>query len=97
MPENVLARLFEHNHWANLEIVRVCSDLNAGQLDAEPGAATRGSIRITLRHLIESQQNLYCQLVGQAPRFSWDAPPSFDDLLEALTYSGEGLLDLARV
>jgi len=31
-----LVRLFEHNNWANLQILQACSALSDEQLDAEP-------------------------------------------------------------
>ena len=50
----ILVRLFEHNHWANLQLIQTCSALSAEQLDAEPQSATKGSIRLTLykNHLV---------------------------------------------
>ena len=36
MTENILGRLFEHNNWANLQIIQACSALSDEQLDAEP-------------------------------------------------------------
>jgi uncharacterized damage-inducible protein DinB len=56
MAESILVRLFEHNNWANLRIIRACSALSDAQLDAEPQSATKGSIRLTLIHLVASQQ-----------------------------------------
>ena len=56
MAENMLARLFEHNNWANAQIIQACAALSDEQLDAEPLSATKGSIRRTLVHLVASQQ-----------------------------------------
>src|SRR5687768_18366080 len=55
MTENFLEKLFEHNNWANLQIIQVCSALSDEQLDAEPQSVTRGTIRRTLVHLVSSQ------------------------------------------
>ena len=55
MTETILARLFEHNNWANLKIVEACSTLTDEQLDAPPQSATEGSIRNTLLHLVSAQ------------------------------------------
>jgi uncharacterized damage-inducible protein DinB len=92
MTENILARIFEHNHWANLQLIQTCSTLSDEQLDAEPQSATKGSIRLTLRHLLDT----HSQLIGREPRFHWQASPAFAELLESAQLSGEGLLALAR-
>ena len=36
MTENYLVKLFEHNNWANLQVIQVCSVLSDELLDAEP-------------------------------------------------------------
>lgn len=55
MTGSFLVKLFEHNNWANMQILQACSGLNDEQLDAEPQSATRGTIRRTLLHLVHSQ------------------------------------------
>ncbi len=96
MSENVLARLFEHNNWANLKIIQACSALSDAQLDAQPTSATKGSIRLTLWHLVGSQQG-YLRLVTRVePPFTWQAAPPFAELEESARLSGEGFLALAR-
>ena len=57
MTENFLVKLFEHNRWANLQIIQACSALSDEQLDAEPQSVTKGTIRRTLVHLVSSQQS----------------------------------------
>jgi len=96
MTENYLERLFAHNHWANQQIIEACSNLDARLLDADPKSATRGSIRITLWHLVAAQQNYLSLLTGSVPRSSWQAAPDFDQLQKAATMTGEGLIALAR-
>ena len=96
MTENILARLFEHNNWANLQLIQACSALSDEQLDAEPESATKGSIRLTLWHLIDTQQSYLSQLTNMEQRFNWQAPTNFAELLESAKMSGEGLLALAR-
>jgi uncharacterized damage-inducible protein DinB len=56
MADHFLEKLFEHNNWANLQIIQACSVLNDDQRDAAPQSATPGSIRSTLFHLVTSQQ-----------------------------------------
>lgn len=95
MAENILARFFEHNNWANLEIIKVCSSLSDEQLDAEPHSATKGSVRLTLLHLVAAQQG-YLSLLTLPVEERLDPPPSFDELQGAAAASGERLLALAR-
>ena len=96
MSENILVRLFEHNNWANLQTLQVCSSLSNEQLDAEPRSATKGSIRRTLEHLVNSQQGYLSLLTGTKPRFKWKSFPGFTELQESASISGEGLLTLAK-
>ena len=55
MTESSLVKLFEHNNWANLQIIRACCALNDEQLDAEPRSAVKGSLRDTVLHFLGSQ------------------------------------------
>ena len=90
-----LEKLFEHNNWANLQIIEACNTLSDEQLDAEPQSATMGSIRRTLTHLVSAQQGYLSMLTrpADAPRA---ARPTFVELKESAGISGEGLLALAR-
>ena len=96
MTVNILEKLFEHNHWANLQIIQACSALSDQQLDAEPHSATKGSIRQTLLHLVSSQQGylkiLTLPLEARLERTSVE----FAELQMSAISSGEGLLALAR-
>ena len=96
MTDSVLVKLFEHNNWANLQILQACTDLSDKQLDAAPDSTTKGSIRLTLQHMIESQQSYWTQLAGIEPRFAWQNPPDFARLEWAANLTGEGLLALAQ-
>ncbi|MEX2029671.1 MAG: DinB family protein [Anaerolineales bacterium] len=96
MAERILGRLLEHNTWANLQIIQACSALTDAQLDAEPVSATKGSIRATLWHLMNAEQDYLSQLTGVEPRFHWEAPPAFAEMREAASIMGEGLTALAR-
>ena len=95
MSENFLVKLFEHNNWANLQIIRACSALSDEQLDAEPQSATMGSIRRTLLHLVASQQG-YLSLLTLPVEERRHVRPAFAELEESARISGEGLLALAR-
>jgi uncharacterized damage-inducible protein DinB len=95
MTENTLVKLFEHNNWANLQIIQACSVLSDEQLDAEPQSATKGSIRRTLLHLVSSQRG-YLSLLTLPVEARLRAAPAITDLKESARVSGEGLLALVR-
>ncbi len=93
---NPLPKLFEHNNWANHRLIQTCSKLTDAQLDAEPQSATKGTIRRTLCHLVDSQQHYLSLLTGLEPPFHWPAPPPFSELQLSARISGKGLLALAQ-
>jgi len=97
MTETVLVKVFEHNNWANSQIIQACSALSDEQLDAEPQSATHGSIRRTLVHLVTAQQG-YLKLLTLPLEDRLDpvAPPPFAELQEVASDRGEALLALAR-
>ena len=97
MTANILGKLFEHNNWANLQIIQACAALSDEQLDAEPKSATKGSIRSTLLHLVNSQRG-YLRLLTLPleERLEPLPTPPFAELQKFSSSSGEALLALAR-
>lgn len=95
MTENILARLFEHNNWANEQIIQVCAGLSDEQLDAAPQSAALGSIRSTLTHLVAAQRG-YLNLLTLPPEARTRTPLAFSELQESARRSGAGLLALAQ-
>lgn len=95
MTENMLEKLFEHNNWANHQIIQACSALSDEQLDAEPHSATMGSIRQTLLHLVAAQRG-YLAFLTLPLEERPTVPLAFAELEESARISGEGLLALAR-
>ena len=95
MTENFLVKLFEHNNWANLQMIQACSALSDEHLDSEPQSVTKGSIRRTLSHFVAAQQG-YLSLLTLPVESRVDVPPTFAELQESASTSGEGLLALAR-
>jgi uncharacterized damage-inducible protein DinB len=93
MSEHFLVKLFEHNNWANSQIIQACSALSDAQLDAEPKTATLGSIRQTLVHLVTSQHG-YLSLLTLPVEARRAISPAFAELQQAARISGEGLLAL---
>jgi uncharacterized damage-inducible protein DinB len=95
MAENILAKLFEHNNWANTKIIQACYALNDEQLDAVPQSVTKGNIRETVMHLVASQRGYEALLtlpVAERPNH----PITFAELEKSARMSGERLLALAR-
>jgi len=95
MNESFLVKLFEHNNWANSKIIQACAQLTDEQLDAEPESTTKGSIRITLTHLVAAQQGYLSLLILPVEARRNPIPP-FAELPESARKSGEGLLALAK-
>ena len=97
MSQSFLAMLFEHNQWANLQLIQACSAMSDEHLDAEPQSATKGSIRSTLVHLVTSQQG-YLRLLTLPLEDMLEhvAPPPFAALEQVAHSSGEALLALAQ-
>jgi uncharacterized damage-inducible protein DinB len=95
MNENFLVKLFEHNNWANFQIIQACSGLTDEQLDAEPKSVTKGTIRRTLVHLVSSQQGYLRTLTLPLEARLESSSVAFAELQESAVKSGEGLLELA--
>jgi uncharacterized damage-inducible protein DinB len=97
MTEKILARLFEHNNWANLQIIQACTALRDEQLDAQPAGATYGSIRATLLHLVDAQRGYLAFLTQPIEIRRQDRPPlKYAELRDSASASGKGLLALAQ-
>jgi uncharacterized damage-inducible protein DinB len=97
MVDQFLEKMFAHNNWANLQIIRACAVLSDEQLDAEPQSATKGSIRSTLLHLVASQQGYLRHLtLPLEERLTRVPPPPNAELEQFVTRSGDALLALAR-
>ena len=96
MTENILARVFEHNNWANEQVIQACSVLSDEQLDAPPQSATEGSIRSTLSHLVSAQHGYLRLLTLPLEERQDRVTVEFAELGESLKSSGEKLLELAR-
>lgn len=97
MTENFLVNLFEHNHWANLQILQACATLTDEQLDAPPTSATYGTIRETLLHFVGSQAGYLRTLtVSVEERRATPVSLEFSDLGKSAQRSGEAFIALAR-
>jgi uncharacterized damage-inducible protein DinB len=96
----ILANLFGMNQWANLALIDACAALDTALLDADaPG--TRGTIRETLWHLIETEHHFLAALAGEeqaAQKVFAEAPAGDLSTLRLYAHdSGEGLTAWAEV
>lgn len=96
MTELFLIKLFEHNNWANQRIIQACSSLSDEQLDAVPQSVTKGTIRLTLVHLVSAQFSYLRTLTLPVEERREAHTVDFAELQESTTKSGEGLLALAK-
>lgn len=96
MSEDFLAKLFEHNNWANQKIIEACCALTDEQLDTEPHSVTKGTIRRTLVHLVSSQESYLRTLTLPVEERLHPRTVPFAELEESARLSGEGLLALAK-
>ncbi|MEO8398058.1 MAG: DinB family protein, partial [Chloroflexota bacterium] len=97
MSEDFLVKFFEHNHWANLQIIQACAALTEAQLDAPPTSATFGTIRETLLHFVGSQASYLRTLtISAEERRATPITLAFADLEESARRSGESFIALAR-
>jgi uncharacterized damage-inducible protein DinB len=96
MNTNLLARLYEHNNWANLKIAQTCATLTDEQLDADPISVTMGSIRNTLEHLASAQENYLAMFTTPVEERRKRASYRVQNFEESLKSSGNGLLKLVQ-
>ncbi len=91
----MLARMFEHNTWANLELLGFLAGLAEERLDATPLSDSPWSLRQAATHLVESQRG-YLLLLTVPPAARRRPPLPFAALLASVRSSGDELLALAR-
>lgn len=95
---NALTPLFEHNYWANLQLLEACSGLAAEQLALSIGGVY-GTPASTLLHYLSGEQNyIYWLRKEERPeRIRSDSPwPGIEALVEHARWSGDRLRRLAE-
>ena len=83
-----LLELYHHKTWATLRLIEHCQSLDDDHLDATI-SGTFGSIRDTLRHLVDSEEGYFFTLTGE--RLSEplpDGPVPLDELAERIRRLG---------
>ena len=95
---STIAALFEHNRWANEQILEACRDLTPEQL-AMSVEGTYGALGETLAHLV-SGETFYVELLTDwSPAEHWrrsDPFPGIEALLARSRDTGTRLLDAAQ-
>jgi uncharacterized damage-inducible protein DinB len=93
-----LAAIFEHNRWANEQLLEACRDLTPEQL-ATRVEGTYGGLGETLAHIV-SGETFYVELLTEwAPAVHWhraDPFPGIDALLSRARDTGARLLAAAE-
>lgn len=82
-----LLELCRHSTWATLSLIRYCQGLAAEDLDATtPG--TYGTVRDTLRHLVEEEEGYLTDLTSEWPEPLPEGPVPLDALAERIERLG---------
>ena len=95
---STLAAMFEHNRWANEQLLEACRDLTPEQLETTVDG-TYGTLGETLAHLV-SGETFYVELLTDwSPAEHWrraDPFPGIDRLLARSRDTGARLLAAAQ-
>jgi uncharacterized damage-inducible protein DinB len=85
---NTLRELYRHTTWATLRLIAHCRSLDDAQLDATlPG--TYGTIRATLRHLVDAEEDYFAVLTGEPVSEPLaERPITLDELAERIRRLG---------
>jgi uncharacterized damage-inducible protein DinB len=94
--QSVLVALFQHNAWANLNLLDFCAGLSDEQLGTT-AVGTYGSIRATLVHLVRAEARYVEHINGKLPPnpLPKDTLPSFEVLRDVVRWAGDELLQSA--
>ena len=94
---NTLETLFNHNLWANQQLLECCIDLTDDQLKASV-IGTYGSIQETLEHIVGSEQAYFIRIsTGKQYRRPPDPPAwTIKEMEDLLQESGQGLIEWAE-
>jgi uncharacterized damage-inducible protein DinB len=102
MPDEnqILVHQFEHNLWANDQMLAACAPLTPEQLATEL-AGTYGRLDQTLIHLARAQGGYVMRLTDWQPglehQLEYDAPfPGIEAVASHLRFTGERLVEVAR-
>lgn len=92
----LITKMFEYNLWANTQLIEICSELDAEQLETEIKGVF-GRIHPTLVHLLRAEGGYLNRLTGSRPwaeDLEWDTMP-MSGLLANAQLSGNQLIAIA--
>lgn len=93
-PEPTMIELFEYNHWANQELMRICSELSADAITTSiPGSY--GSILETFIHVLKAEISFIKRIHRNYPEpdFKWEEKPNLPQLMSYETILHKALLN----
>jgi uncharacterized damage-inducible protein DinB len=93
-----LRAIFEHNGWANEQLLEACRNLSPGQY-ATTVLGGYGELGATLAHIASGEAFYTLLLSGWKPSTAWQQDDPFsgiDDLVEVVRETGRRLADLAE-
>jgi uncharacterized damage-inducible protein DinB len=93
MSADTLTTLFQHNLWANVQLLDLCAGLTDAQLDATM-IGMFGTIRETLTHIVTAERSYFTRIsTGQRYQEPADAPPlTLSAMLALARTTGQGLM-----
>ena len=98
-PMTTLDAIFEHNRWANEQLLEACRGLTDEQF-ATGVHGTYGDLGATLAHIASGEAFYTLLLSGWRPSTAWQQddpfPGSVDELLEVVRATGPRLLAIAQ-
>ena len=92
---DTLTTLFSHNQWANLQLLDVCTQLSAEQLDSTLDG-TYGAIRETFQHIARAERS-YFSRISTGKRFEGenDTPMTLAEIGALLRETGANFIEWA--
>lgn len=96
-PEPTMIEFFQYNHWANQELMSLCTNLSDEIITTSiPGSY--GSIRATFAHILQAEISFLKRIQGVYPEpgFNWEDNPSLSQMMAYEAILNEALLDTLR-
>jgi uncharacterized damage-inducible protein DinB len=93
-PEPTMVELFQYNHWANQELMAICTGLSDEMITTSiPGSY--GSIRETFAHILKAENRFLKRIHGiyPEPDFRWEDNPSLSQMAAYEAALNNALID----
>lgn len=95
--EPTLIEFFHYNHWANQELMALCTNLSNDLITVTiPGSY--GSIRTTFTHILKAEISFLKRMHGSYPKptFLWEDDPSLPQMMAYETILHDALLEMLQ-